>query len=57
MWWHEVVVYDSHTVESVSPSAEDILRLDVSMLSQSVHGLLTRVVKLWMYDSQDGTQY
>jgi hypothetical protein len=57
MRWREAVAYDRDTVESGSPSVEDILRLDLSMLSQLVHGLLTSMVKIWMYDSQDGTQY
>jgi hypothetical protein len=57
MQWREAVAYDRDTIESGSPLAEDILRLDLSMLSQPVHGLLTSAVKIWMYDSQDGTQY
>ena len=55
MCWRKAVKNDRDAVENRGPSGEDILRIsNLGMFSQQVKGLLTCVLKLWMYDSQYG---
>ena len=50
MCWREAVKNHREAIESRGPLREDVLRIgDLGMFSQLVEGLLTCIMKLWMY--------